>query len=62
MEILRIHYWFGSTRVLASTLFILLLLVWALFLPVRIRLRSTVRGSDVPAPGGIPQSKPTLTR
>ncbi|MEM9016340.1 MAG: hypothetical protein AAGC68_04955 [Verrucomicrobiota bacterium] len=39
MEILRIHYWFGTTRVLASTIVILFLIGWAAFLPSRIRLR-----------------------
>ncbi|MEM6915080.1 MAG: hypothetical protein AAF491_00835 [Verrucomicrobiota bacterium] len=39
MELLRIHYWFGTTRVLPSTIFILFLIGWALLLPGRIRPR-----------------------
>lgn len=39
MEIIRIHYWFGSNRVLASTIIIFLLLAWALFLPQRVSVR-----------------------
>lgn len=40
MEIIRIHYWFGVNRVLVSTLLIVLLLIWAAFLPGRLRVRT----------------------
>ncbi|MDF1741765.1 MAG: hypothetical protein P1U86_21565 [Verrucomicrobiales bacterium] len=40
MEIIRIHYWFGTNRVVPTTLVICLLVVWAVFLPRRLRFRS----------------------
>ncbi len=50
MEIIRIHYWFGTNRVVPSTLVICLLIVWALFLPRRLRRRKTPpSASAVPA-------------
>lgn len=51
IEIIRIHYWAGDNRVLASTLFILLILVWAAILPGRLRLR---RNQDLSAPVSPP--------
>lgn len=38
MEILRIHYWIGTNRVVPSTLLLLILLAWALTIPSRVRI------------------------
>ncbi|MEM1442716.1 MAG: hypothetical protein AAGF67_10265 [Verrucomicrobiota bacterium] len=55
MEILRIHYWFGTTRVLASTIFIVLLIAWALYLPRRIRPRRQAATPSPSAENLVPQ-------
>ncbi len=49
MEIIRIHYWFGTNRVLASTIFIFLILGWAMILPRRIKMRGTRQPGTPPS-------------
>lgn len=49
MEIIRIHYWVGTNRVLPSTLFILLLLVWAATLPGRVKIHRRTEAEITPA-------------
>ncbi len=55
MEIMRIHYWFGTNRVLASTVFIFLLLAWAVILPRRLRMRSGSQKLDQTNSDSLPQ-------
>lgn len=49
MEIIRIPYWFGLTRVLPSTLVILIILAWAVTL--RSRVRRTTATPEYARPG-----------
>ncbi|MCB1228982.1 MAG: hypothetical protein KDN19_01875 [Verrucomicrobiae bacterium] len=64
MEIIRIPYWFGLTRVLPSSLFIVGLIIWAVTVKRRVRPRvsRTVSACSAPslppisAPVGYPQS------
>ena len=56
VEILRIHYWAGTNRVLPATIVILVILAWSLTVKSRVRIKSTHRSE--PAPVTPPNYEP----